>query len=45
VPLRPDVARAIDAGVLSARLPKGLERPARRVVEALGLLDRAGRAA
>jgi hypothetical protein len=45
VPLRSEVARAVDAGVLPARLPKGLERPARRVVERLGLSGRAGRAA
>jgi hypothetical protein len=45
VPLRPDVARAVDAGVLAARLPKSLERSARRIVERLGLAGRAGRAA
>lgn len=44
-PMRPAVARTIDAGVLVARPPDALTRPARRLLGRLGLLGREGAAA
>ena len=38
VPVRGDVARAVDAGVLTTRLPQALERPALRLAARAGLL-------
>ena len=46
VPLRPAIARAVDAGVLSSRLPDALARPVARFLESVELLaDRRGEAA
>jgi hypothetical protein len=45
VSLRASIARVVDAGVLSTRLPEGLARPATRVLDRLGVVDRNGRAA
>lgn len=46
VPVRPAVARAVDAGVLAARLPDALARPAARLLARVGLIaDRRGEAA
>ena len=46
VPLRPAIARAVDAGVLASRLPDALARPVARLLEGLKLLaDRHGEAA
>jgi hypothetical protein len=46
VPVRPPVARAVDAGVLAARLPDALARPAARLLARVGLLsERRGEAA
>lgn len=46
VPVRPAVARSIDAGVLAARPPEPLARAAARVLDRVGLLpDRRGQAA
>lgn len=46
VAARADVARAVDAGVLLARAPDALVRPARSLLDALGVLPRRrGRAA
>lgn len=43
VPVRPPVARAVDAGVLAARLPEALARPVARLLTRVQLLgDRAG---
>ncbi len=44
-PLRPTVARCVDAGVLVARSPDALARPTRRLLGRLGLLGREGAAA
>ncbi len=44
-PLRPAVARTIDAGVLVARPPDALARPARRLLGRLGMLGSEGAAA
>ena len=38
IPIRTTVARAVDAGVLAARLPEVLARPATTLCEAVGLL-------
>ena len=38
VPVRPAVARSVDAGVLAARLPDALSRPMARLLGRLGLL-------
>lgn len=38
IPVRPGVARAVDAGVLPARLPEQLARPAAEVLHRSGLL-------
>ena len=40
VGVRASTARAVDAGVLPARLPDALARPAREVLRRLGLFDR-----
>ncbi|MCZ7528191.1 MAG: hypothetical protein M5U14_18565 [Acidimicrobiia bacterium] len=45
VPAQASIARAVDAGVLAARLPEALARPATLLLDRLGLIDRAGRAA
>jgi hypothetical protein len=46
VPIRAPVARAVDAGVLAARLPDPLGRSATRILTRLGILsDRRGEAA
>jgi hypothetical protein len=46
IPARASVARAVDAGVLAARLPDALARPTARLLTRLGLLaDRRGEAA
>jgi hypothetical protein len=46
VPIRAQVARAVDAGVLAARLPDALARPAARLLARLGLCtERRGEAA
>lgn len=46
VPLRAPIARAVDAGVLAARLPEPLGRSATRVLTRLGILaDHRGQAA
>jgi hypothetical protein len=46
VPARASIARAVDAGVLSARLPDALARPAARLLTRLQLIaDRRGEAA
>ena len=46
VPLRPVIARAVDAGVLASRLPDALARPVARLLEGLDLLgNRRGEAA
>ncbi len=46
VPVRAPVARAVDAGVLAARLPDALARPAARLLTRLGLCtERRGEAA
>jgi hypothetical protein len=45
VPWHAHVARTIDSGVLSSRLPDSLDRSARRVLARVGLLQRQGRAA
>lgn len=45
VPMRGGVARAVDAGVLPARLPDALARPASEVLSRFGLLPARGRAA
>jgi MinD-like ATPase involved in chromosome partitioning or flagellar assembly len=37
VPVRSPIARAVDAGVLAARLPDGLARPAARLLSRVGL--------
>jgi MinD-like ATPase involved in chromosome partitioning or flagellar assembly len=37
VPVRPPIARAVDAGVLAARLPDALARPAARLLSRVGL--------
>jgi hypothetical protein len=37
VPVRSAVARAVDAGVVAARLPEPLARPARLVLRAIGI--------
>ena len=37
VPVRAPIARAVDAGVLAARLPDGLARPAARLLSRVGL--------
>lgn len=43
VPVRASIARAVDAGVLSARLPDAIARPAARLLTRVELLvDRAG---
>jgi hypothetical protein len=39
IPVKPPVARAVDAGVLAARLPELLARPTVRVLSRLGLLS------
>ncbi len=39
-PVRPEIARAVDAGVLRDRLPAALAAPGRRLLD--GLADRAG---
>lgn len=44
VPVRPSVARVVDAGLLASRLPSHLAAPAGRVLDALGL-GLSGRAA
>jgi hypothetical protein len=44
VPVRPSVARVVDAGLLPSRLPGSLASSARQVLDALGL-GRTGRAA
>ena len=44
-PVRPALARTIDAGVLVARPPEALTRPARRLLGRLGMLGREGAAA
>jgi hypothetical protein len=44
-PLRPSVARAVDAGVLAARLPGHLAGPASELLDALLTRLPAGRAA
>ena len=38
VPLKAEIARAVDAGVLVTRIPAALERPARRLASRAGLL-------
>jgi hypothetical protein len=46
VPVRPAVARAVDAGVLAGRLPDALARPVARALVGIGLLsERRGEAA
>jgi len=46
VPVRPAIARAVDAGVLASRLPDPLARPVARFLEGLDLIaDRHGEAA
>lgn len=46
IPAVPEIARAVDAGVLAARLPDALARPVTLLLSRLGLLsDRRGRAA
>ena len=46
VPIRPAIARAVDAGVLASRLPDALARPVARLLTGLALLpDRRGEAA
>jgi hypothetical protein len=46
VPVRSPVARAVDAGVLAARLPDALTRPAARLLARVGLrTERRGEAA
>jgi hypothetical protein len=45
VPIRLGIARAVDAGVLTSRMPEGLERIARRMFTRLGITGREGRAA
>jgi hypothetical protein len=37
VPVRASIARVVDAGVLVARLPDGLTRPVRTLLERLGV--------
>ena len=45
IPVRASIARAVDAGVLPARLPEALARPAARLLARVELLgDRAGEA-
>jgi len=45
VPVRPAIARAVDAGVLASRLPDALARPVARLLTGLDLLaDRRGEA-
>jgi hypothetical protein len=44
-PFRPSVARAVDAGVLAARLPGPLRAPAVALLDALGAVPEAGQAA
>ena len=43
--VRPGIARVVDAGVLVARAPDALVRPARRLLGCLGMLERDGAAA
>jgi hypothetical protein len=43
VPVRPSVARVVDAGVLAARPPDVLRAPIRRLVERAGLAEPTGR--
>ena len=38
VPLRDDISRAVDAGVITTRLPNALARPARQLAGRIGLL-------
>ena len=38
VPLRDDISRAVDAGVITTRLPNVLARPARQLASRIGLL-------
>ena len=46
VPVRSAIARAVDAGVLSGRLPESLARPTARLLARIGLLtDRRGEVA
>ena len=45
VPVRASIARVVDAGVLVARLPDGLARPARTLLERLGMSRSRGNAA
>ncbi len=46
IPIRPGVARAVDAGVLAGRLPDALARPVARFLAGIDLLtDRRGEAA
>jgi MinD-like ATPase involved in chromosome partitioning or flagellar assembly len=45
VDVRPPVARTVDAGVLTTRLPESLARPARALLDRLDLPGRAGWAA
>ena len=45
VPVRASIARVVDAGVLVARLPDGLARPARTLLERLGVALSRGHAA
>lgn len=45
VPWRASIARTIDAGVLPARLPDQLARPARQALERLGIAGHSGAAA
>jgi hypothetical protein len=46
IPIRPAIARAVDAGVLASRLPDPLARPVARFLVGLDLLtDRRGEAA
>ena len=46
VPIRPAIARAVDAGVLASRLPDALARPVARLLTGFALLpDRRGEAA
>lgn len=39
IPARAAIARAVDAGILAARLPDALARPTRRLLETLGTIE------